>query len=329
MWGGARPEPMRRAPVISLHWEQRRQLASLSHSRAPDRRVALRARIVLRAAEGAENVVIAQELHTTPGTAALWRRRFLSHGIAGLTQDAPRPGRPPSVTEAVVQSVLHATRHRLPPARRRWSVRSLARELGVSRSAVQRIWKAHGILPRAPAPPPRTDSGMNFLDKVTDFVGLYANPLERAMALSTDERVPVGPARSSAPGFRLPPPRRHRAAELRTFLQVLDRETPRFLDVHLLVDSRLGPLPLEVDRWLSRHPRFHIHALPTNRGRIIDGLIDGFSRRQDRPGASASAHRLKNALREHARQSEASPRPFVWTATSGEIRGTVGRRPVP
>lgn len=303
---------------------------ALAHSRSAPRRVAVRAQIVLRASEGARNSEIARELGTSAGTAALWRRRFLSHGVAGLTKEAPRPGRPPLVSPSTIESVVRTTVDRPPPAGVRWSSRAVAHELGISKSTVQRIWKAHGVQQRKSRPPPSRDAGMGFLDKVTDFVGLYANPSERAMALSTDERLPVG-ATQPVPSLPVAPrARRSRGAEFRAFLQIMDRETPRFLDVHLLVDSRLGPLPPEVERWMSHHPRFHLHPLPRDRVglTLIDGLIDAFSRRKDRPGASESAHRLKYALREHARQPDDSARPFVWTATSGEIRGAYGRRAI-
>ncbi|HYK94036.1 MAG TPA: helix-turn-helix domain-containing protein [Thermoplasmata archaeon] len=321
---------MRKAPQVRLHWEQRRQLNSLAHARSGTGRVAVRAEIVLRAASGISNEEIAQALGKSPGTVALWRRRFLSHGVAGLTKEAPRPGRPPLVSSTTIESVLRTPGDRPSPSGGKWSSRSVAREVGISKSTVQRIWKAHGLSHRKLSNPPRRDSGMGFLDKVTDFVGLYSNPSERAMALATDERLPVASPLPSDPGPTPVTRPRDRAAEFRAFLQIMDRETPRILDVHLLVDSRLGPLPPEVDRWVSHHPRFHLHSLPRDRVgmSLIDGLIDAFSRRRDRPGASESAHRLKYALREHVRQPEESDRAFVWTATSGEIRGAYGRRAI-
>ena len=321
---------MRRAPSIPLHWEQRRQLVALAESPNTPRRIVLRARIALRASEGARNTQIAQELGTSPGTAALWRRRFLAHGTAGLTRDAPRSGRPPSVAPSLVQAVIQATAESSSTAARRPSARTLARELGTSKSTVQRIWRSHGVARRPNAVVPGPDRGMGFLESVTDLVGLYMNPPARAVAFSTDERVPV-PRPRREEGTR-PAGRRRRSpgAELRAFLQMTDRETPRVLDVHLLVDSRLLPVPAEVEQWLNRHARFHLHFLPSDRVglTLMDRLIDGFSRRKDRPGASASAHRLKYALREHLRRNRDPLAPFVWTATSGEIRGAYGRRDI-
>jgi hypothetical protein len=172
---------------------------------------------------------------------------------------------------------------------------------------------------------------MDFLDAVTDLVGLYVNPPGRAVAFSTDERVRASPPASGRFAPLGPPKPRDRAAELRGFLQMMDRETPRVLHVHLLVEGRVLPVPPEVEQWLDRHPRFHLHALPDDRMglTLMDRLIEGFSRRKDRPGASASAHRLKYALRDHLRRNRDPFATFVWTATSGEIRGGTQRAGLP
>jgi transposase-like protein len=321
---------MRRAPAIRLHWEQRRQLLGLASSPNTPRRVALRARIALRASTGALNKEIARELGTTPATAALWRRRFLSHGVAGLTQDAPRPGRPPSIPGPSVEAVLGATRDPGLSRRTGPSVRSLARQLGMSKSSVQRIRttrRPRSVAQRATKP---VEGTLGFLEMVTDLVGLYVNPPGRAVAFSTDERLIAVRPNPAAGGPPAEAPPRNPAAEFRAFLQRTESETPRVFDVHLLVDARLRPIPPEVGQWLSRHPRFHLHFLPPDRAglTLMDRLIEGFSRRKDRPGVSPGAHRLKNALREHLRRNRDPLATFVWTAASGEIRGAFGRRDI-
>ena len=321
---------MRRAPSVRLHSEQRRQLTALVRAPTTSPRVRLRTAIVLRAAASTDNVLIARELGTSAATAGLWRRRFLQHGVAGLLRDAPRPGRPPVISNSVVQTVLRTTALGRPPTGASWSARSLSREVGVSKSTVQRIWQSHGIQRhghRRASPP---DNDVAFLEKVTDLVGLYLNPPERAVAFSTDERMRPNPFRQPLAPASDTSRRPSRGAEFRAFLQMTERETPAVLDVHLLVDSRLDPVPPEVERWLSRHPRFHLHFLPPDRvgQTLIDRLIDGFARRKDRPGASASAHRLKYALRQHIRVDAGSLRAFVWTAASGDIRGAYGRRAI-
>jgi transcriptional regulator with XRE-family HTH domain len=319
---------VRRAAKIRLHWTQRRQLYALAESPDSARRVALRAKIALRAAEGRRNAEIAEELAMSPATVALWRRRFIAHGAAGLTRDAPRPGRPPSVPASKVESVIRSSVSDGRADGRRRSVRALARELGLSKSTVQRIRQARQAPARLRSAARPTRGSMDFLERVTDMVGLYVNPPARALAFSTDERLPIAPPGGLDAAQVRPLRPRSQGVELRAFLQRMDGETPRILDVHLLVDARLMPVPAEVENWLSRHPRFHLHFLPPEPSgfTVIDRLIDGFSRRRDRPGASASAHRLKYALQDHLQRDRDPLAAFVWTAASGEIRGAYGRR---
>ncbi|MCI4362303.1 MAG: helix-turn-helix domain-containing protein [Thermoplasmata archaeon] len=319
---------MRKSAAVRLHWEQRHQLLAVAESPTTPPRVALRARIALRASDGAPNTLIARELRTNPATVALWRRRFLSHGVAGVARDAPRSGRPPTISAERIQEVLNAASDVHGSPEGRVSVRRVAQRVGLSKSTVQRICHTHGLLGARRRPPRVSDRGMGFLETVTDLVGLYVNPPGKAVAFSTDERLRavVPPSRGLlTSGIR---PTANQAQEFRAFLQMMDRETPSVLEVHLLLDSRMSPVPPEVDHWLSRHPRFHIHPLPRDRVglTLMDRLIDGFSRRKDRPGASASAHRLKYALRDHLRRNRDPLATFVWTATSGEIRGAHGRR---
>ena len=207
------------------------------------------------------------------------------------------------------------------------STRKLARELGLSKSTIQRIRHAH----RTPSPVGRpsgpADGRLDFLETVTDLVGLYLSPPGRAIAFSTDPRLhQIAPPRAEG-GSRTTPRRRNPAAEFRAFLTRSEREIPPALEVHVLVDPRLLPLPAEVRQWLGRHPRTHLHFLPRDRPgtSLMDRLIEGFAQRRDRSGVSASAHRLKYALRDHMRRTREPLAPFVWTAASGEIRGAERR----
>lgn len=318
---------MRRAPSIHLHWAQRRQLLALRDARSTSPRVALRAAIALRASDGLPNDAIARALDTSPATVSLWRRRFLAHGVTGLARDAPRPGRPPLIVGPKLEAVIRTSFPRDQPFGKPVSVRSLAQELGVSKSTVQRIRQTHRT-PFARTPVAKRSEGpLEFLDTVTDLVGLFLSPPGRAIAFSTDPRLhAIAPPRSGTRASAVPRPR-NPGAELRAFLLRSERETPPMLEIHVLVDPRLLPLPPEVRQWLSRHPRTHLHFLPRDRSgtSLMDRLIDGFSQRRDRSGVSASAHRLKYALKDHMRRQREPLTTFVWTATSGEIRGAEGR----
>ena len=314
---------MRRAPAVTLHRNDRHRLLRIAEGRAVSPRVALRAQIVLRAARGATNLEIADELGTISATVARWRQRFLVHGVAGIAKDAPRTGRPPTIPPGQVEAVVRATLGGTPTEPGGWSTRRLARELGLSKSTVQRIWKARGIDPRRRRPVRPADEGLGFVGRVTDLVGVYLSLFERLVAFSTDERLQLRAL--PTPSRPRPPPERppDRAAELLAFLKVADRETPQALDVHLVIERRSTSVPAPVERWLTLHPRFHLHALPADRGGhdFFDNLIEGFSRKRTRPGALSNPHRLQNALREHFRGTRGSPKPFVWTATADEIRG--------
>ena len=319
---------MRVAPTVALDPVQRQQLSGLVHSPNPRRRVAIRAAVVLRAADGETNRAISEELGITPESVSRWRRRFLAHGVGGIVEDAPRSGRPHRIAPGTVRAVVQATVRGDATTGRRWTTRSLATSLHLSKSTVQRIWRTHGLQARV-RPEPRTSAeGLAFLERVTDLVGLYLHTPARALAFATDERMLPNPFRiPSGREDRRPAPRWSLAVELRAFLEMTERETPEALDVHLLMDSRVAPLPPDVERWLTRHPRFHLHFLPGDPTglSLIDRLVEGFSRRKDRPGTSASANRLRDALREHLKRDQGSGRPFVWTASSGDIRGGHGR----
>jgi transposase len=320
---------VRRASPIRLSRGERQTLNAWVRSPGPSPRRALRARIVLRASDGAQNQLIAKELGTTPGTVAVWRRRFLDQRVPGIERDAPRPGRPPVIPASKIQAIVRSTLGRRPSNAPYWSARSLAREMGVSKTTVQRIWRVHKLEPRRAAATFRRSPGPEFVQKVTDLVGVYLNAPERAMAFSVDERA-RGPLRR--PGERRTRSEvleRRRAAEFCAFLQTIDREAPPELDVHLLVDNRIAPTAPEVHRWLVRHPRFYLHLLPADASgpSLLDRLLGEFTKTRVRTGAAPSVARLQGAIQHHYAQVRSSRRPFVWTATSEEIRsGAVTRR---
>jgi len=319
---------MRRAPTVRLSRGERSQLTAWVRAHTTSQRRVVRARIVLRAADGAQNRAIARELRTTPGTVAVWRRRFLLHRIPGIEEDAPRPGRPPIIPTSTIQAIVRSTLGRRPPNAPYWSARSLARDMGVSKTTVQRVWKAHQLDPRRAAESFRRNPGPEFVRKVTDFVGLYLNPPERAMAFSVDERARGSALRPSERRAFSRFQERSRAAEFRAFLQTIDRETPRELDVHLLVDNRLGPTAPEIRRWLVRHPRFYLHLLPSEgpTPTLLDRLLGEFTKKRVRSGTLPSVARLHGAIQHHFMSLEESGRAFVWTATGEEIRSRSSSR---
>ena len=318
---------MRRAPEVHLLRGEKARLRALAGSAATPQRLAQRAEIVLRAAEGVPDREIALRLRTDTGTVARWRRRFLMHRLPGIERDAPRSGRPPSIPTSTIQVILRSTLGRRPPGGGFWSARSLAREVGVSKTTVQRVWKAHGVEPRRAAETFRPNPGVRFVDRVTDFVGLYLDPPERAMAFAVDQRATApGLGRRERQAIASYEDRR-RGLEFRAFLQSVDRETPKGLEVHLLVDSRLTPSDPDVRRWLVRHPRFYLHFVPSGPGgpNVLDRWFAQFTRPRASGTSFPSVARLRRAIRDHLALPGGRARPFVWTAMADEIRDRAGR----
>lgn len=319
---------MRRAPPISLTREERRELLRRAGERGVRPRWAIRARIVLRAAERAENQTIARELRISPASVGLWRRRFVARGIPGLLEDAPRSGRPPTIPTSTIRAIVRASRRPSGAGAGRWSSRHIARATGVSKTTVQRVWKAHGIRARAPEASPSPDRALSFVEKITDVVGLYLAPPDRAMAFAVDPRSRGGARWAPSVGGRAPrAPHRDRAAEFRRFLQAIDRETSPGLELHLLISNLYAPATPEVGRWLVRHPRVHLHFVPAapSGSDLIASLLGGFSRKRIGASTLPSVARLLHAVRAHAAFPADPSDPLVWIASKAEIRDRLGR----
>jgi transposase len=287
MWAPAAP--------LSITPAQRAILEHLARGRRTAHRLTMRAKIVLAAAEGQPNHRIAATLGVSRPTVLLWRARFEAHGVEGLRQDAPRPGRTPSVSAAQIKAVVDATLHTPPPNATHWSVRTMARAQGLSRMTVQRIWHAHQLKPHL-VESFKLSRDPAFVEKLRDVVGLYLNPPDRALVFSVNEKSqiqaldrtqPLLPLRPGIParqthdyrrhgtttlftalnildgyviGRCLP---RHRHQEFLKFLRQLDAETPPDLALHLIVDNYGTHKHAKVRRWLARHLRVHLHFTPT------------------------------------------------------------------
>ncbi|MCI4353683.1 MAG: helix-turn-helix domain-containing protein [Thermoplasmata archaeon] len=317
---------MRTAPEIRLSREERRTLVSLSRSGPARSPTAFRSRIVLRASEGVRNRDIANELHTDPGTVARWRQRFLAQRIPGVKKEAPRPGRPPAIPASSIQALVRATLERKAPDGTSWTTRSLARAMGVSKTTVHRVWQTRRIRPRGAGNSPAVP-GSGFVDRVTDFVGLYLNPPERAMAFCVDDKARAASLdqRERDAIAELGEP--DRGARFLSFLQAVDRETPKGFDLHLVLDRLLAPSSPTVHRWLVRHPRFYLHFLPAEatHPNLVDRWFGEFTKKRIRRTALPSVMRLHRAIQSHLGTRRSFSRPFVWTATTEEIRGSAGR----
>src|SRR5215211_3885544 len=258
------PSPF--AVSIELSAEERAQLEAWERRRTSAQALALRSRIVLAAAEGPNNSEIARELGIAVSSARKWRNRFAEHRLDGLT-DEPRPGRPRTVTDEHVEEVIVKTLETTPKDATHWSTRSMAREVGLTQSAVLRIWKAFGLQPHRQETW-KLSKDPQFIDKVRDVVGLYLNPPERAVVLCVDEKSQIQALDRTAPILPMLPGTperathdyrragtsslyaaldlttgkvisslhsRHRAIEFKKFLQTIDQNVPADLAVHVVL----------------------------------------------------------------------------------------------
>ncbi len=320
--------------------------------------MALRSRIVLAAADGPNNTELAGRLGLAVSSVRKWRNRFAEHRLDGLT-DEPRPGRPRTVTDAQVEEVVVRTLETTPKDATHWSTRSMAREVGLTQSAVLRIWKAFGLQPHRQETC-KLSKDPQFIDKVRDVVGIYLNPPERAVVLCVDEKSqiqaldPTAPIMPMLPGT---PERathdykrsgtsslyaaldittgqvigalrsRHCAIEFKQFLQTLDREVPAELDVHLVLDNSSTHKTPAIKRWLAAHPRFVLHFTPTSSSwlNLVERWFAELTAKKLRRGAHRSVRDLNADIRAWIKTWNEDPRPFVWTKTADEILESIAR----
>jgi len=345
--------------ALKLTEEQRRTLSSWVAARNTPQKIVFRARIVLLAAEGNANRKIAQELGTSRPSVILWRRRFQQGGTAALTEDAPGRGRKAMISAARVKQIVEATLHSKPPAATHWSVRTMARAQGVSPATVQRIWDAHGLEPHRT----RTfklSRDKQFQEKLTDVVGLYLNPPDKALVLSVDEKSQIQALNRTQPGLPMKKGRcgtmthdykrngtttlfaalnvlegkvigecmaRHRHQEFLKFLRRLDRELPAHLDLHLIVDNYGTHKKPEVKAWLVKHPRFHFHFIPTSSSwlNLVERWFRELTEKRIRRGNFYSVEELIAAIEEYMQDNNRQPKPFVWTASAEKILEKINR----
>jgi transposase len=345
------------APV-DLTADERVRLESWTRRRSSAQALALRSRIVLLAADGLKNTEIAAELGVHRNVAGKWRARFLEHRLDGLT-DEPRPGRPRTVSDAQVEEVVVKTLETTPKDATHWSTRSMAREVGLTQSAVQRIWKAFGLQPHRRETWKLSKDPL-FIEKVRDVVGLYLNPPERAVVLCVDEKSQIQALDRTAPILPMLPGTperathdykragtsslyaaldlttgkvigrlhgRHRAIEFRRFLQTIDREVPNELAIHLVLDNSSTHKTPAIRRWLAAHPRFVLHFTPTSSSwmNLVERWFAELTTKMLRRGAHRSVQALNADIRAWIDAWNDNPRPFVWTKTADEIAESIAR----
>src|SRR4051794_21700224 len=342
--------------TLVLSTGERTQLQRWARRAKTAQYLALRAKIVLRAAEGGTDHQIAAELGVDTSTVQRWRSRFTERRLDGLS-DEPRPGRPPSITLDQVEDVIIATLESTPGpdvgGDTHWSRASMAQRSGLSKSTIGRIWKNFGLKPHL-QDSFKLSTDPQFVDKVVDVVGLYHHPPEKAVVLCVDEKFgmqaldrsqPVLPMMPGMPQRQTPDyvrhgttslfaafniadgtvisalHRQHRAVEFRKFLIAIDKAVPADLDVHLICDNLATHKTPAIRTWLARHPRFHLHFTPTGSSWInqVERWFGILTDQLIRRGVHRSVVALENDVRQWINNWNQDPKPFIWTKTAEDI----------
>jgi transposase len=350
---------MRVAKTIELDERSERELRVLAKRRRVEARLQQRALVVLLAAKGWQNKDIAVEAGLDRRQVALWRQRFLDGGIDALRKDAPRSGRPATVTTEVESRIVHATLHDKPVNATHWSTRTLAEYLGVGATTIRRVWRSNGLKPHL-SRTFKLSRDPRFADKLLDVVGLYMNPPEHALVLSCDEKSQIQALNRTQPGLPMKRGRagtvthdykrhgtttlfaalntldgsvismcqpRHRHDEWLKFLRLIDRRTPKHLSLHLVVDNYATHSHPDVQKWLARHPRFVMHFTPTSASwlNMVERFFRDITDKRIRRDSFTSVTELELAIDLYVAHHNIDPKPFIWTACATDILAKVTR----
>ena len=343
---------------VTLTTEERQTLESWVARRTTAQALALRARIVLACAEGGFDTDVAERLHIYRGTVGKWRTRFLEKRADGLL-DEPRPGAPRKISDATVERVVTLTLESKPKDATQWSTRAMAKRVGLSQSAITRIWRAFGLQPHR-SETFKLSTDPLFVDKVRDIVGLYLNPPDKALVLCVDEKAQIQALDRTQPLLPMRPGqpelhthdykrhgttslfaaldaasgriigechRRHRSVEFRKFLDTIEGAVPRNLDVHLIMDNYGTHKTALIRRWLAKRPRFHVHFTPKSASwiNLVERWFATLTVKQIRRGSHRSTLELERAITDYIHISNRDARPFTWTKTADEILASVAR----
>ena len=350
---------MKAAASIVLTEAEQATLEAWARGRVTEARLVQRARIVLEAAQGRTNKAIADTVGLGAHTVGRWRHRFVQKRCAGIEKDAPRPGRKPVRRDKVARLIIATTTQEKPPGATHWSVRTLASHLGINREMVRRVWNAAGLKPHL-VRTFKLSNDPQFVEKVVDVVGLYLNPPEHALVMCVDEKSQIQALDRTQPGLPLKKGRcgtmthdykrngtttlfaalnladgrvigscmsRHRHQEWLAFLRQLDRQTPRSLDLHLILDNYQTHKHPKVKQWLKNHPRFHMHFIPTSSSwlNLVERVFGDLTEKCIRRGVFRSVTQLIAAIEDFLEHRNKNPKPLVWVATAEAILEKVAR----
>jgi transposase len=343
---------MRKAIAITLTPGERGKLETIVRSAVAAVRDVQRGRIILLAAVGQENQEIAPQVGLSVKTVSLWRRRFARQRLEGLRDQTGR-GRKRTHGPGKVEEIITDTLTTTPTNATHWSTRSMAKQAGVGQATVHRIWSAHQLKPHL-VKTFKLSTDKHFTEKLRDVVGLYLNPPEHALVLSVDEKTSIQALDRTQPGLPLKKGRcatmthdykrhgtttlfaalnvvegtvmgtcmpRHRHQEFLKFLRLIDQQTPKDLELHLIADNYATHKHPKVQKWLAKHPRFHMHFIPTSSSWLnaIEGFFAKLTEQQLRRGIFRSVLELIQAIDAYLEHSNENPKPFIWKKSADEI----------
>jgi transposase len=311
------------------------------------------------ASRGATNQRIATELEVSRPTVQLWRDRFLALRLEGLEKDAPRPGRKCRISSAKIRSVVDATLHTKPPNATHWSTRSMAKAQNLSEASIRRIWRMYNLKPHL-VETFKLSRDKHVVEKLTDVVGLYLNPPEKALVLCVDEKSQIQALERTQPQLPLRPGiparqthdykrngtttlfaalsmldgkvigdcmPRHRHQEFIRFLKKIDTQTPADRQLHLIVDNYSTHKHVKVKAWFKRHPRFHLHFTPTSCSwlNMVERWFCEITEKRIRRGSFSSVPQLIAAINEYLEAHNQNPKVFVWSASVEKILAKINK----
>ena len=348
---------MRTPMKILLDAEDRNTLQRWLKSRVVGPKQKLRAKIILMTAEGRPTEELMSLLKVSNPTLNLWRKRYLECGITGLIKGKTRaPGIPP-LSQDKIQEILTLTMTGKPVAATHWSCRTMARQVGVSRMSVNRIWREHKLKPHR-VKGFKVSNDPLFAEKLRDVIGLYLDPPEKAIVFSVDEKSQIQALDRTQPGLPIKSGKagtmthdykrhgtttlfaalnvhegtvigeclpNHRNDEFLKFLKKLDTQTDKTLDVHLIVDNYATHKHPNVKDWLAKHPRFHLHFTPTSASwvNLVERFFRDITEEQIRRGVFRSVDELEAAIKQYLEHRNTNPKPYKWTATPEAILAKV------
>lgn len=346
----------RQVPKISE--QERQELERWVRRPTTAQALAFRARIILEGETGDSDIAVAKQMSTTRETVGKWRRRFINRRCDGLLDD-PRPGSPRTISDEDVERVIVKTLEEKPHGATHWSTRSMAKSVGLSQTAISRIWRAFGLKPHR-VETFKLSTDPQFVEKVRDIVGLYMNPPEQAVVVCVDEKSQIQALNRTQPILPMRPglPERmthdykrngttslfaalniatgevlgkclskHRSAEFLRFLKIIDRNVPKQLDVHLVLDNYSTHKTALIQNWIVAHPRFVLHFTPTSSSwmNLIERWFAEITRDCIRRGSFDSTRSLVKSINKYIEEHNKEPKPFVWTKTAEDIFGSLRR----